>query len=388
MTHPTTTEHHHITRAPIRVGIAGLSARGGWAAQAHLPALTRLDGFEVRALSAGSAASAREAGTAYGVPLAFGRTEQLVRSDEVDLVVVSVRVPLHREVILAALEAGKAVVSEWPLGNGASEADELARAAANAGVRTFAGLQARNAPAVRYLRDLIADGYVGEVLSTSLVASGRRWGPTFEPRGAYLLDRANGGTMLTIPFGHTVDALCMVLGEFTEVSATTAIRRPVVHEHGTGRPAAMTVEDQIAVSGRLDSGAVASMHFRGGLSRSTNFHWEINGTDGDITVTGDSGHLQQAVLTLHGARGTTTTPAPLPVPARYYGVPSFTDLRDRPPYNVGSQYAAILADLTEGTARVPDFAHAARRQRLLDDIARAAATGRRVPITGPAASAG
>ncbi|QEU95212.1 Gfo/Idh/MocA family protein [Streptomyces kanamyceticus] len=366
--------------SPVRVGLVGLSARGGWAPRSHLPALTALDGYALRALSASSGASARAAGEKYGVPLAFGSTEELVRSDEVDLVVVSVRVPLHREVILAALGAGKAVLSEWPLGNGLAEAEELAAAADRAGVRTFAGLQARSAPAVRYVRDLVADGYVGEVLSTSLVASGRRWGAVFDPGGEYLLDRANGGTMLTIPFGHTIDAVTMVLGEFTEVSATLATRRPVVREESTGRAAPMTADDQIAVSGRLAGGAVVSAHFRAGLSRGTNFHWEINGTAGDLVVTGDSGHLQQAALTVRGARGAEVSVAELPVPARHFDVRALDGVRGLPSYNVGAQYAQIHADLTQGTAHAPDFAHAARRQGLLDAIERSAATGARISL--------
>ncbi|MCA6095619.1 Gfo/Idh/MocA family oxidoreductase [Streptomyces sp. SCA3-4] len=372
--------------APVRVGIVGLSARGGWAAQAHLPALRLLPGFEVRALAAGGVASARAAGAAHGVPLVFGDAASLAASPEVDLVVVSVRVPLHREVVLAALAAGKAVLSEWPLGNGAAEARELADAAAAAGVRTFVGLQARSAPAVRYVRDLVADGYVGEVLSTSLVASGRRWGPEFEPAGAYLLDRANGGTMLTIPFGHTIDAVTMVLGEFAELSATTAVRRPVVREEGTGRPARMTAPDQVAVTGVLESGAVASVHFRGGLSRATNFHWEINGTEGDLVITGDSGHLQQARLTVRGVRGRADVPDELPVPEHYHDVPALTPLRGTPAHQVGALYAGIATDLATGSARVPDFAHAAHRQELLDAMERSAATGRRVAPTGPTRS--
>ncbi|GAA0949711.1 MULTISPECIES: Gfo/Idh/MocA family protein [Streptomyces violaceusniger group] len=366
--------------APVRVGLVGLSARGGWAPQSHLPALSRLKGYELRALSASSAESARAAGEKYRVPLAFGSTAELVASDEVDLVVVSVRVPLHREVILAALGAGKAVLCEWPLGNGLAEAEELAAAAAKAGVRTFAGLQARSAPVVRQVRDLVTDRYVGEVLSTSLVASGRRWGATFEPGGAYLLDRENGGTMLTIPFGHTVDAVAQVLGEFTEVSSTLATRRPVVHEEGTGRAAAMTVHDQVAVSGRLASGAVASLHFRAGLSRGTNFHWEINGTEGDLVVTGDHGHLQQDALTVHGARGTAAALAEIPLPARYLDVPELAGLWRSPAYNVGAQYAQIHADLTQGTALAPDFTHAARRQRLLDAIERSGDSGTRIRL--------
>ncbi|MFH8987581.1 Gfo/Idh/MocA family protein [Streptomyces sp. NPDC017940] len=366
--------------ATVGAGVVGLSARSGWAAHSHLPALTRLPGYELRALAASTPESAAAAAEKYGVARAHHSAAGLAADPAVDLVVVSVRVPLHREVVLAALAAGKHVLSEWPLGNGLGEAEELAAAAGRAGVRTFAGLQARSAPAVRHVRDLVAGGYVGEVLSTSLIASGRRWGPTFEPGGAHLLDRRNGGTMLTIPFGHTVDALTMVLGEFAEVSATTATRRPLVREEGSGRTLPMTVEDQLAVSGRLTSGAVASLHFRGGLSRGTGFHWEINGTDGDLVVTGDHGHLQQARLTVRGGRGGADGLTELPVPERLFDVPELDDLRDTAAYNVGVQYAHVLRDLREGTRDVPDFAHAAWRQRLLDAVERAAATGARVPL--------
>src|SRR3954454_14452259 len=110
--------------APIGVGVIGLSASGGWAAQAHPPALAAVPGFEVRALSASSPASAKAAGEKYGIPLTFGSAEELAWRDEVDLVVVAVKVPHHRELPLPALEAGKAVFCEWPLGNGLEEAEE------------------------------------------------------------------------------------------------------------------------------------------------------------------------------------------------------------------------------------------------------------------------
>jgi hypothetical protein len=75
-----------------------------------------------------------------------------------------------------------------------------------AGGRTAVGLQARSTPTVRYVRDLLARGYVGTVLSTTLVGSGGGWTDPVARRSACLLDRANGATMLAIPFGHTVDA--------------------------------------------------------------------------------------------------------------------------------------------------------------------------------------
>lgn len=369
-------------RTPVRVGIVGLSASGGWAARAHVPALAALDGYELRALSASSEESARAAGEKFGVPLTFAGAGELARSGEVDLVVVTVKVPHHRELILPALEAGKAVFSEWPLGADLAQAEELAALAETKGVRTAVGLQARSAPPLRYLRDLVAEGYVGRVLSTTVVGSGRAWGPTFGDGGEYLLDRANGATLLSIPFGHTVDALAMVLGEFTDVSATTATLRPQVTHEPSGRTATMTAEDQIAVTGTLESGAVAAVHFRGGTSRATDFHWEINGTEGDLVVKADPAALWMDRITLHGARGSDTELTELPVPASYERLPRFAGRSTETAYNVAYAYAQLLDDLTTGTRLTPDFAHAAARHRLLDRVQESARTGARLTVTG------
>jgi predicted dehydrogenase len=365
--------------APIGVGIVGLSAGAGWAGTAHVPALAALPGaYELRALSTSSPESAKAAGAKFGVPLAFGSVEELVERDEVDLVVVSVKVPHHLELVMAALAAGKNVLSEWPLGNGTAEAEKMAAFASSRNLRGFVGLQARLAPPVRYLHDLIADGYVGEVLSTSVIASGPHWGATSDDRHAYLSDRANGATLLSIPFDHTMDGLASVLGEFTQLNATLANRRPEVRHAGTGAAMPKNVDDQIAVTGLLESGAVASVHYRGGVTRATNFLWEINGTEGDLHVTGASGHLQFGQVTIHGARGETAELSELPVPVHYdANVPALAHARDTMAYTVAHAYAQLHADLTEGTRVMPDFAHAVRRHRFLDQVEQAAATGAR-----------
>jgi predicted dehydrogenase len=358
----------------IRVGIIGLSASKGWAARAHVPALRALDGYELRALSASSAASAAAAGAAHGVPLTFGDAGELARCEDVDLVVVAVKVPHHHELVSAALDAGKMVLCEWPLGNGLAEAEDLARRAHAQGIRTAVGLQARSAPAVRYLRDLVAGGYVGEVLSSTLIASGRGWGAEVPgTAGRYLLDRSNGATMLTIPFGHTLDGVASVLGELEDVSATLATRRTQVRDGESGEVLPMTAADQIAFTGRLEGGAVVAIHYRGGLSRGLNFHWEINGTDGDLVVTGPNGHLQFGVVAISGGRGDDTALSPLPVPGAYERVPTLAGQTAAPGYVVAHAYAQLLDDLEDGTALVPDFDHAVRRHATLERIERAAA---------------
>src|SRR5207302_1496654 len=171
----------------IRVGIIGANPDRGWAAQAHIPALRSLsDDFEITALSTTRRESADAASKLFGVPVAFDNHQELVNSPAVDVVAVTVKVPHHLELASAAIEAGKAVYCEWPLGNGLKEAETLAALAKKKRVLAVAGLQARSAPSVAYVRDLIEQGYVGEVLSTTFIGSGMGWGPTVEPFNVYL----------------------------------------------------------------------------------------------------------------------------------------------------------------------------------------------------------
>src|SRR5438874_5357485 len=237
----------------IRVGIIGANPDRGWAAQAHIPALKSLpDDFEITALSTSRRESADAASKRFGVPNAFDNHQDLVNSADVDVVAITVKVPYHLELATAALGAGKAVYCEWPLGNGLNEAEKLAALAKKKGVLAVAGLQARSAPPVAYVRDLIQQGYVGEVLSTTLIGSGMGWGPTVEPYNMYLNDKKNGATMLAIGVGHAADALCYCLGEMRMLSATMTVRRKCFTIGGTGERRPMTTEDQIGVNGLPD----------------------------------------------------------------------------------------------------------------------------------------
>src|SRR6266404_4038044 len=153
----------------LGIGIIGVSPTRGWAATAHIPALRALPNYEIRALSAHNAESARAAGEAFGVSRVFSDHEQLVTQADIDVVAVTVKVPRHRELVAAALAAGKAVYCEWPLGHDLDDARAMAALAAEQGVRTIVGLQGRQAPAIGFIQELLSDGYVGEVLSTTMV---------------------------------------------------------------------------------------------------------------------------------------------------------------------------------------------------------------------------
>jgi predicted dehydrogenase len=376
-TGPSGSQEPHGLESKLGVGIIGVSALRGWAATAHIPALRALPNYEIRALSARSAAAASAAGEAFGVSAVFSDHEQMVTQPDIDLVAVTVRVPHHRELVSAALLAGKAVYCEWPLGGDLDDAQAMAALAAKKGVRTIVGLQARHAPAIELVRQLLSDGYVGEVLSTTMIGLSIPGDVLVQPN-AYMLDKVNGANLLTISVGHSLDILNYVLGEFAALSAVSDLRRPLITIEETGEQIVKTAADQIAVIGRLTSGATAAIHIREAVAGGIGFLWEINGTEGTLRITADAAVPEIVPLTVAGARGP-NEPAELRIPAALIQKwPSLTSLEGAPAYNVGRAYAAFAADIDNGTHTVPDFADAVRRHEVIAAIERSAASGERV----------
>ena len=356
------------------VGIVGVEPDRSWAARSHIPALRALpEIFEIIGVANTTKASSEAAAAATGLPRAFADVAELVAAPEVDIVTVAVKVPPHLEIVKAAIGAGKHVYCEWPLGNGLAEAKEMAALARAKGVLGVVGTQARVAPEIEYLRYLIADGFVGDVLSTTLVARGGalQGGGTIPRKKtwAYLLDRSNGATLLTIPVGHTLAALTDVLGEVVQLSSVLATRRSTALAVDTGERLPMSAPDQVLVSGILSGGAPVSIHYRGGMARDGDgFFWEINGTAGDIRVSGPFGHTQFVSLSLKGARGDEKTFQPLEVPASYRtGWPE-----DMAPGNVARIYGRMAHDQREGTRTAPSFEDAVGVHRVIASIERAA----------------
>src|SRR5256714_5795320 len=291
-----------MPESTLGVGIIGVSPVRGWAATAHIPALRALPNYEIRALSAHSAESARAAGEVFGVNAVFSDHEQLVTQPDIDMVVVTAKVPHHRKLVSAALAAGKAVYCEWPLGRDLDDARAMAALAADQGVRTVVGLQARQAPVIERVQELLSDGYVGEVLSTSMVGLSVLGDVLVEPN-AYMLDKTNGANALTVAVGHSVDILNHVLGEFADLSAVSDLRRPLITIEETGEQITKTAADQIAVIGTLTSGATASIHIREAVAGGPRFLWEINGTGGTLPGTADAAVPGIYPLTLARAPG-------------------------------------------------------------------------------------
>jgi predicted dehydrogenase len=356
----------------IRVGMIGVTPDRGFASIAHMPALLALPDFEVVAVCTTRQETADAAAKHYGVPLAFADPARLAQHPDVDLVTVCVKVPDHFTPVMAAIDAGKHVYSEWPLGRNTAEARQMRDAAESKGVRHAVGLQGRVSPSISYVRDLIAEGYVGKPLAGTLFVNAANWGATLDR--AYQADFANGANLMTITGGHNLDALCYCLGEFRELSAVAVSQRDRIPLQGTGELIAKDVPDQLVVSGVVGNGTVVSAQVRGGMSHGHEFLFEIHGSEGDLVLAATTrASTQRQELSVLGARGAAKDLADMPVPAKYRWVPDAVPRGS--PYNVAQLYAKLGAAIRSGEHVHPGFDAAVARHQMLDMVARAARTG-------------
>lgn len=356
----------------VRVGIIGANVNYGWGTRAHLPALAALPEFEVRAVCTTRMETAQETARQFHIPLAFDNVEAMLQSPEVDLVAVCVRVPLHHDLVMAAIRAGKHVFCEWPLGANLAEAVAMRDAARARGVMHFVGLQSRGAPVMNQIHDLVADGYVGTPVSTTMRSTGAGAG-TRTQQNAWNADVTKGATTLTISAGHNIDALRFCLGEFRELSAIVATQLKQATVAGGNETIPVTAPDQVVVDGVLQSGAVASIHIESVPVIGTGYAFEIHGTEGSLVVRSEVG-ASTGELELRGARRGARALETIALDEQYRWAP---DVPAGAPFNVGQQYRHMAEAITKRAEFEPNFDTAVTLHALLDAIVRASATGQR-----------
>lgn len=224
------------------------------------------------------------------------------------------------------------------------------------------GLQTRANPTIRHMRKLVSQGYVGEVLSATVIGSGITWGEEIEEAFRYTLDLSKGASMLHVPFAHTIDALIFALDQdFLSVSGTLVGRRPTIRIAESQEVVPLKVADQIAFTGKLANGALVTSHFRGGLSRATNFHLEINGSKGDLLLTSPVGYVGLGGFSLMGAQDGETLHS-LSVPGDFDADENVLT------GNVRKLYELLASDITSGTRQTPTFADAVKLHRLVHEV--------------------
>jgi predicted dehydrogenase len=350
----------------IRVGIVGVNVNGGWAKLSHVPAINGLPGLKLVAVATRNEQSAREAAEAFGADRWFSDPFAMIRDEGIDVITIAVKVPEHRELVLAALQAGTAVYCEAPLGRTVAEAEEMASA-----VRfhqTAIGLQGRLNPAVRRAAQLLSSGKIGRPLSARIVSTVAGFGPELPSTHDYFNKTSSGANLLTITAGHTLDLVEAVLGPILEVEARTEILWPTVKLRDTGEESVRETADHVQVMGKTHSGAVITADISGGVApENARFSFEIRGSEGWLSLTGDHPYGFQAGDLKLASNIPFAPPEEVAVSGGFRGAA----------INVGEVYAHLVRDLHAGSYSTPGFDHALHNARLIEVVRRSAERGER-----------
>jgi predicted dehydrogenase len=273
-----------VTTVPdLRIGIVGYGTMG----RAHsygyraAPTMTSLPMRPiVKLISGRDEAAVGAAAATYGAERWTTDWRELVASPDLDMVDICTPPGTHAEIAEAAAAAGKAVLSEKPLGTSYGQAYDAWSAVSRAGVRNAIGFNYRRLPAVALMHRMIADGVVGEV---------RLWRATWlsdeftDPATPFdwRFDRAMGGTTIADLGSHMLDMALWMVGPIAEVSAQseTFIRnRPSAEGER-----AVTIDDASSALIRFETGARGTVEMaRLAVRRPCDFSVEVNGTKGTL----------------------------------------------------------------------------------------------------------
>lgn len=266
------------------IGIIGT----GWGARVQVPAF-RAAGLEVTALAGSQAAKTERVAGELEVAFHSADWRALLARPDVTLVSIVTPPALHREMALAALEAGKHVLCEKPTAMNAAEAEAMLEAARQRPHQlALIDHELRFLPVVRRARELVAAGAIGTLRHAAVrfVNNGRA-DPTRPWNWWY--DASQGGGALGAIGSHQVDLLRYLLDdEVAEAHgfvATAIAERP----DKSGQPRAVSADDYAAASLRFAGGALANLLTSAVAGVSEPNSLSIHGSQGTLNIT--SGRL-------------------------------------------------------------------------------------------------
>ena len=356
----------------MRIGVVG--ANGGtdrWGARAHLPAIAALEEAELVAVCTAHEETAKRAQERTGARLAFWDYKEMMRSPEVDLVTVAVRIALHHPVVIAALDAGKHVSCEWPLALSAVQAAELHARAQARGVAHAVGIQARFSPGIMYAKELMEGAYVGRPLffhMTHFLSS------AMQPRPSHRwwsMRAEEGGRAILIACGHALDVVRWYLGEVMEVNGQVQTLVQESRFADSGEVVPVDAIDTVACMARLASGVTGTIHVSNACTQGSGFRLDVFGTEGRLSVETPN-MVQYSPARVYGAQGSGTLQE-LSVPSRLHSV------QNLPMESQALQVAQLLRQFIQSvhtdTTFHPSFTDAVGLHRTLEAVVRSSTTG-------------
>jgi len=249
-----------MTNRRVRVGVLGA---GAWASFAHLPGFRRDQRCEIVAIADPQSALARAAADRFAIPEVAPDHRALIERDDIDLIDVCTPSHTHFELAWAALEAGKHVLCEKPVAYDFRDTRRAAALARAKGLKTKLGFTFRYAPAMRYTRELVAQGFIGQPFIFNGFEQNSQWLDPQTPlrQVDHLADQRVLQVSSLEGYGAPIiDIAHLLVG--ADLSAVIGTMRNFIPERvvrATGQMMRMNIDDGDIFMGEFANGALCSI---------------------------------------------------------------------------------------------------------------------------------
>ena len=249
-----------MSDAIVRVGVIGA---GTWARAAHLPGYRRDPRCRIAAVCDVEIDRARDAAREFGVPTATADAGEIFKRDDIDLVDVCTPSHTHFELAWRALEAGKHVLCEKPVAYDYRDTRRAADLARQKGLKTKLGFTFRYSPAMRYMRELVAGGFVGTPFIFNGYEQNSQWLDPATPLRQ--VDHEADQSVLQVSslegYGAPIIDIAhlLVSADLAQVVGTMRNFIPERMVRATGRMMRMNIDDGDIFLGEFASGALCSI---------------------------------------------------------------------------------------------------------------------------------
>lgn len=348
----------------VRVGVVG----AGFGARVHIPAFRSIDGVDVVALCDTDALRLSAVVEEHQLPLAFSDYGQMLESGAIDAVALAAPPDIHHTMAVAAIEAGLHILCEKPMAVSAAEARDLEQMVRDSSICHGVAFHRRYEPARQRMKELIEQGFVGQLHSISVIVYQSALRPNLPDPGSWTAYQERGGGVLSTVASHYVDQLRWWFGDIHAASGLTHIAVQAPAASGFGDASEINADDNTAFVLRFASGAIGSVSISFSAAADVGEEVIISGSDGmlalqdiDRIVGARRGDSVRSVMKGNGAR------------------------RDSRKMEIAA-FRALVTDwlraLRSGEPFTPSFEDGARVQEVIDAVAQSQRLRRWVDLSG------
>jgi len=351
-----------INQETIRVGVIG----GGFG-RMHILGYQVCENVEVVAFSQRTRDKANAIAKEFNIPKIYTDYHDLLNLSEIDAVSITAPPYLHHQMVLEAIAKGKHVFCEKPLAMNVREAEEMYDKTEKAGLIHMIGFESRFIPAAAHMKQLIDQGYVGQVFQVHDRSFGHfRLNPTTPLGWIHQKEKAGVGMMSSTGV-HRIDLVRWMCGEFRKVCGKTKIfikKRPLQDGSGTGL---VTTDDAAAIVAEIEGGIQATLNISGVTTPGQTL--EVYGSKGLLIYKREKQNQKWITGTLWGTQNPDRIPKVLPTPA-YLTENLKTDDEEKAfgQFLFAHINRRFVKAIRENKQSTPNFLDGVKTQKVLDAI--------------------